>query len=101
MERALVAEDPKLASTLRGTKMRQQAKRQLILGIIAFIIGVAALMAGAVLSLIPLGVAGFVIMLGSAYLSLTSWKGHTRNLSGTTPPTGETTGLRVVQGGGR
>ena len=30
MERALVEEDPKLASTLRGTTMRRHARRQLI-----------------------------------------------------------------------
>ena len=28
MERALVAEDPKLASTLRGTKVRQHQRRR-------------------------------------------------------------------------
>ena len=30
MERALVAEDPKLASTLRGTKVRQHQRRAII-----------------------------------------------------------------------
>ena len=101
MERALVAEDPKLASTLRGTKLRKQARRQMFLGILAFIVGIAVLMGGAILQKPVIGVAGFVIMLGSAYLTLTSYKGRNRALS--TPPPASSAdpnaGLRVVQGG--
>ena len=36
MERALVAEDPKLASTLRGTRMRQHARRRRLVGGVVF-----------------------------------------------------------------
>jgi Protein of unknown function (DUF3040) len=101
MERALVAEDPKLASTLRGTRLRKQARRQLILGVVVFVVGVGLLMAGAVLAIIPLGILGFVVMLGSAYLTLVSWRGQK---SGPQPgaaardQSGESN-LRVVQGG--
>jgi Protein of unknown function (DUF3040) len=100
MERALVAEDPKLASTLRGTRMRRQARRQLILGVVVFVVGVGLLMAGAILTITPLGILGFVVMLGSAYLPLVSWRGQK---SGPQPgavrdQSGESN-LRVVQGG--
>ncbi|HET6563196.1 MAG TPA: DUF3040 domain-containing protein [Marmoricola sp.] len=99
MERALVAEDPKFASTLRGTRIRQHARRALIAGVLAFIVGVALLMAGAVIPSIPLGVVGFVVMLGSAYFALTSWRGQSAAAaSGAGGDTGEQ-GLRVIQGG--
>jgi hypothetical protein len=101
MERALVAEDPKLASTLRGTKLRKQARRQMILGVVAFVVGVAVLMGGVILQEPAVGVLGFVIMLGSAYLTLNSWKNRNRALTDVPPPstTDPTAGLRVVQGG--
>jgi hypothetical protein len=99
MERALVAEDPKFASTLRGTRIRQHARRQVILGVLAFVVGVALLMAGAVTKEIPLGVVGFVVMLGSAYFTLTSWRGQSAALaSGAGGDKGDA-GLRVIQGG--
>src|SRR5690606_17425878 len=40
MERALVADDPKLASTMRGTRMRRRARHHLALGILVFLVGV-------------------------------------------------------------
>ncbi len=101
MERALVAEDPKFASTLRGTRMRQNARRRMILGILAFVVGVTVLMAGAVLRITPLGIAGFVVMLGSAYLALTAWRGQAGGGAAADPDAGSSSdrGLRVIQGG--
>ena len=75
MERALVQEDPKLASTLRGTTLRQSARRRAILAGVVFAVGVAVLIAGAYFTLTILGIAGFVIMLGSATMALTSLRG--------------------------
>ena len=102
MERALVAEDPKFASTLRGTRIRQHARRQVIIGGLAFVVGVVLLMAGAVIPEIALGVVGFVVMLGSAYFTLTSWRGQSAALaSGAAGDRGDggDQGLRVIQGG--
>lgn len=100
MERALVAEDPKLASTLRGTRMRKHARRQMAVGILAFIVGVAVLMSGAVLHQTLLGIAGFVVMLGAAYFTLVSWRGQNRATPLVDPrhPSADPS-LRVVQGG--
>jgi len=100
MERALVAEDPKLASTLRGTRMRQHARRRMIAGILVFLVGVAVLMSGAVLQVIPLGIAGFVVMLGSAYFTLTAWRGQSQQPASGPPAAGPgDSSLRVIQGG--
>ena len=98
MERALVAEDPKLASTLRGTRLRRHARRQMIAGVLVFVIGVALLMSGAVLQVIPLGIAGFVVMLASAYFTLTAWRGQSQAPAAAAPASGDRA-LRVIQGG--
>ena len=74
MERALVAEDPKLASTMRGTTLRATARRRAVLAAGVFVLGVAVLMTGAVTKLVPVGILGFVVMLGSAYIALSSWR---------------------------
>ena len=74
MERALVAEDPKLASTLRGTKVRQHQRRAIALGVTVFVVGIVLLMSGAVTSTPWLGVVGFVVMLAAVFFTLTRWK---------------------------
>ncbi len=100
MERALVAEDPKFASTLRGTRIRQHARRQMIAGALVFVVGVTLLMSGAVFQIIPLGIVGFVVMLASAYFTLVSWKGQNRAaFQAEQTPEAPEPGLRVVQGG--
>jgi hypothetical protein len=75
MERALVQEDPKLASTLRGTNLRRAARRRAILAGICFVAGIGVLMAGAIGRLTLVGVLGFVIMLASASLGLAAIRG--------------------------
>ncbi len=74
MEEALAAEDPKFVSALRGVSSRAQAKRIAILATVAFVAGIALLMTGAVLMHTFVAVAGFVVMLGSAYVALTHWR---------------------------
>ena len=101
MERALVAEDPKLASTLRGTALRRNARRRAFAAAAVFVIGVGVLMAGAVMRQTIVGIIGFVVMLGSAYIALVSWKGQNRAGSGTAGPVVHPgkRGLGVVHGG--
>lgn len=71
MERALVEEDPKFASTLRGTTMRATARRRAILAGFVFAAGVALLFVG-VLTAWWVGIVGFLLMLGSATLALST-----------------------------
>lgn len=77
MERALVAEDPKLASTMRGSRMRHHARRRAYIAGGVFVLGVITLMTGAVTSNTIVGIIGFVVMLGAAYVALVSWRGST------------------------
>ena len=65
MERALVEEDPKFASTLRGTTPTRLARRRIALGAVLLIAGIA-LLVGAVLLSQP------VLMLGGGALAITA-----------------------------
>ena len=100
MERALVAEDPKLASTLRGTSWRASARRRSVLAGAVFVVGIVVLMTGAVLQLTWLGIAGFVVMLASAYVALSSWRSaHGSTEPPARPAASGTPSLTVVDGG--
>jgi hypothetical protein len=104
MERALVAEDPKFASTLRGTALRRNARRRAFVAAGVFVIGVVVLMTGAVISNTIVGIVGFVVMLVSAYVALASWKGQSAatgsaESSSVADSRDGSFGLSVIQGG--
>jgi Na+-translocating ferredoxin:NAD+ oxidoreductase RnfD subunit len=72
MERALTEEDPKFASTLRGSSFRRAARQRALLAGVGFIGGIALLMTGAVTEMIPVAVLGFVVMLATATYALSA-----------------------------
>lgn len=80
MERALVEEDPKFASTLRGTSFRRSARRRAIVAGVVFVLGIALLMGGVVSGRgapgFIIGIAGFVVMLASATIALSAIRGQ-------------------------
>lgn len=76
MERALSEEDPKFASTLRGTSLRRSARRRAIAAGACFVAGVALLMTGVVTQLPVVGIIGFLVMLGAGTVALTSLRGQ-------------------------
>jgi hypothetical protein len=106
MERALVEEDPKFASTLRGTSLRRSARRRAIAAGVVFVIGVALLMGGVVSGKgalgFAIGIAGFVVMLGSAITGITAIRGQQH---ASTPPPNDprmahpSRGFTVIDGG--
>lgn len=96
MEQALAAEDPKFVSTLRGAASRTHHKRIVMLGCVGFVAGIAGLMTGAVLTMTWIAVAGFLVMLGSAYAALI----HYRRLSDPDLPTNVTDIRDGRRGGG-
>ncbi len=71
MERALYAEDPKFASTLRQPVIRQGSRKRLVLGVVVAALGLGLLLAGVAVKLPVVGVIGFVVMLGGAILAFT------------------------------
>ncbi|WP_205474640.1 DUF3040 domain-containing protein [Nocardioides sp. SYSU D00038] len=102
MERALVEEDPKFASTLRGTSLRRSARRRAILAGVVFAVGIALLMTGAVTRVPVVGIIGFVVMLGSATVGLTAMRGQqAAAAAGSDPRVARhpSTGFSVIDGG--
>lgn len=98
MERALVEEDPKLASTLRGTPFRRAERRRAIVAGAVFVLGVVLLMTGAIAQLLVVGIIGFVVMLASAMVAITAFRAPA------TPPTPasfdeSSRGFSVIDGG--
>ena len=68
MERALYAEDPKFASSLRSAGPRPGVRRRTVIGVLCALAGVAVLVTGAATSLVVVGVLGFVLMLLGTFL---------------------------------
>jgi hypothetical protein len=104
MERALVEEDPKLASTLRGTSLRRSARRRAIVAGVCFALGVAVLMTGAILSgenskFWALGILGFIIMLGSATVALAAMRGQQGRAPESRSAGRPAHGFTVIEGG--
>jgi hypothetical protein len=71
IERSL-AEDPKFASAVRASDPRFHARRRIVLAVFVIVLGLALVVYGTVSSNTPLGVAGFVVMLGSAAFAMQS-----------------------------
>ena len=102
MERALVADDPKLASTMRGTSLRASARRRALVAGVVFVVGVVVLMTGAVTQTTIVGIIGFVVMLVSAYVALSSWRGTNQVAEQAAPPAGGShPSFSLIQGGRR
>jgi hypothetical protein len=74
MERALYAEDPKFATQLRGSDARTFYRKRLVLAGVGFTLGIAALMGGAIANIPAVAVVGFLVMLGAAWLGISSWR---------------------------
>ena len=101
MERALIEEDPKLASTLQGTAFRRSARRRAILAGVVFAIGIALLMTGVIIQVPVVGILGFVVMLGSATLGLAALRGKQAAVAASREATSESRGGFTVIDGGR
>lgn len=79
IERALYAEDPKFASSVRGARLRRPSRRRRLQGIALFVLGVALLVLGVILPLKPGGVPvvsllGFLVMFLGALLTLSAMR---------------------------
>jgi hypothetical protein len=78
IERALIAEDPKFASTVRAGRLRRPTRRRRLQGLVLFVVGLVLLVVGVAvrsiwLSNVPVvSVVGFLVMLAGAVLAVTS-----------------------------
>ncbi|WP_448607951.1 DUF3040 domain-containing protein [Geodermatophilus sp. URMC 60] len=77
IERALVDDDPKFASSVRSGDRRGKARRKLQLGVLLFVVGMAALIGGAVIPSVPLGALGFLVAFGGLALTVLNYRSAT------------------------
>jgi Protein of unknown function (DUF3040) len=74
IERALVDDDPKFASTVRTGDRRLRARRKMQLGVLMVVVGLAVLVLGPVTHNVVVGVVGFLVMLAGAVLGVLNYK---------------------------
>ncbi len=74
IEQALRADDPQFADAVAASDPRVHYKRRVIAAALGFLIGGGLLLTGVVLSVIPIAVAGFVIMLACSLWAVTSYR---------------------------
>ena len=81
IEQALRADDPRFADTVAAADPRVHYRRRVIAAALGLVTGVGLLLAGVVINVIPVAVAGFVVMLACSLWAVTSY----RRMTGTTP----------------
>jgi hypothetical protein len=77
IERALVDDDPKFASSVRTGDRRLKARRKLQLGALLVLVGLAVLVAGPVTGSVVLGVIGFLVAFGGVTLGVLNYRSAT------------------------
>ncbi|MCH9719351.1 MAG: DUF3040 domain-containing protein [Actinomycetia bacterium] len=82
MERALYAEDPKFADTLRKSRRGGMNRKGVLLGIGGVIVGLALLVSGVATQIVVLGIAGFLVMLLGAIYCYRSFAGSGKSEEG-------------------
>ena len=74
IEQALRADDPEFADAVAAADPRVHYKRRLIAAALGFLTGVGLLLAGVVINVVPIAVAGFVVMLACSLWAVTSYR---------------------------
>lgn len=78
IERALYAEDPKFASTVRSTDLRHYHRRRVLRGAVTCVLGLAAVVGGAVAGYVTLVAIGAIVAVLGAVLTVTAWRRMTQ-----------------------
>ena len=85
IEQALRADDPRFASAVHAADPRVHYKRRVVVAAAGFVIGVGLLLAGVVINVIPVAVAGFVVMLTGSLWAVDSYRRMTGITTGRAP----------------
>lgn len=87
IERALIDDDPKFASTVRSTDLRTRARRKVRLSVVLVVVGLALLIGGAVTTIVAMGVVGFLVMFAGAGYAVVNYKqlSGAADIRGTSP----------------
>lgn len=100
IERALYAEDPKFASTVRGGRLQRPSKRRRMQGVAVFALGLILMVVGLIVPFKPadipvVSVVGFLVMFGGAVIVLSALRGG----GGEAEAEGEDTNASTDSGG--
>ena len=98
IEQALRADDPRFADAVHAADPRVHYKRRVIAAAPGFVIGLGLLLAGVVINVIPIAVAGFVVMLACSLWAVTSYQRMTGSTTGRVPAKGRRAGKKRQAG---
>ena len=101
IEAALRAGDPRFAQAVRAADPRAHYRRRVIAAALGFLAGVGLLLAGVVINVILIAVAGFVVMLACSLWGVTSYRRMTGSTTGRAPVTDRSSGMKRHAIGGR
>jgi hypothetical protein len=87
IEAALRAGDPRFAEAVRAGDPRVHYRRRVIWAALGFLAGVGVLLAGVVVNIIVIAVAGFVVMLACSLWVVASYRRMTGSSTGRAPAT--------------
>jgi hypothetical protein len=101
IEQALRAGDPRFADAVQAADPRVHYKRRVIAAALGFLAGVGLLLAGVVINIILIAVAGFAVMLACSLWAVTSYQRMTGITTGRVPATGRASGRKPRAAKGR
>jgi len=101
IEQALRAGDPRFADAVQAADPRLHYKRRVIVAALGFLAGAGLLLAGVVINIIPVAVAGFAAMLAGSLWAATSYQRMTGITTGRVPAKDRASGKkpRAAKGG--
>jgi Protein of unknown function (DUF3040) len=85
IEQALRDDDPRFAHAVHAADPRVRYRRRIIAAALGFVAGVGLLLAGVVINVILIAVAGFVVMLACSMWAVTSYQRMSGITSGRIP----------------
>ena len=101
IEQALRAGDPRFADAVAAADPRVHYRRRVIAAAPGFVIGVGLLLAGVVINVILIAVAGFVVMLACSLWAVTSYRRMTAITTGRAPAQDRASGSKRRAAKGR
>jgi len=101
IEQALRADDPRFADAVAAAGPRVHHKRRVIAAALGLVIGVGLLLAGVVINVIVIAVAGFVVMLACSLWAVTSYRRMTAITTGRAPAQDRASGSKRRAAKGR
>jgi DUF3040 family protein len=101
IEQALRAGDPRFADAVRAADPRVHYRRRVIGAALGFLAGVGLLLAGVVVNVVLIAVAGFVVMLACSLWAVTSYRRMTGITTGRVPAQARRSGKERRAASGR